>query len=102
MFGGRWGNVFRLGQGGELTGTSTGALVQLVRSMLLAGPDSQSGGRLFRISDQGTATADTPSSSRLTLAGPLLDAVSSTLTSLVGNLEIEASTVTGISTTPPS
>jgi hypothetical protein len=44
--------------------------------------------------------ADVPASSRLTLAGPLLSAVSSTISSLVTTMEIEASTVVGTSTSP--
>ena len=89
---------FLVGQGGRLTGTGTGPLIQLTNSTFNAGPDSQSGGNFFGVQASiNTETLMAPAT--VTLAGGLLSLASSSVTSLFSTLSVSSSTFTSTAST---
>jgi hypothetical protein len=96
-------NGFFVGQGAQLTSTTTSPLIQLTNSTFNAGPDAQSGGNLFGVTDTGAFSGETntlvaPSS--VSLAGPLLSATDSRITALFNLLSVSNSSLTSTSTDP--
>jgi hypothetical protein len=99
---------FFIGQGGRLTGTGAGALIQLTSSTFSAGPDSQSGGTFFHVTATNLGESLTASAS-VNLAGPLLsmakdpvtqatpNPAASRLTSLFSTLSVNQSSFTSTS-----
>jgi hypothetical protein len=99
-FGSACCNLVRLGQGGSLVSTSTAPLIQLSSSTVNAGPDAESGAHVVRIADAGSTASEPAWPAHVTLAGPLIAATNSTLSSLVHTLSLERSTL-GSTTTAP-
>ena len=88
-----------IGQGAQLSSTTTSPLIQLTGSTVI-GNDSQSGGSFFVVADtfNGAAAAELVASSSVSLAGPLLSATNSTITSLFDLVNVRRSTLTSTTT----
>jgi hypothetical protein len=94
---------FFIGQGAQLSSTSTAALIQLANSTFSSGPDVQSGGNFFSVFDTGGFPGNAnqlvaPSS--VSLGGPFLSATGSTVTALFNLLSIARSSFTSSSPNP--
>jgi hypothetical protein len=90
---------FGVRQGAELTSTTTAGLIQLTDSTFNAGPDIQSGGGFFDVTDAGSDGPVT-APARVTLAGPLLVANNSTISALFDALVVARSSFTTSSADP--
>ena len=92
---------FFVGQGGQLTSTTSQALIQLTSSSVI-GNDAQSGGNFFNIADTfvGAPATEVVASSSVSLAGPLLRANASTITELFNLVRIRRSSLSSTSTSP--
>ncbi|MDO8479941.1 MAG: hypothetical protein Q7W02_27850 [Candidatus Rokubacteria bacterium] len=94
---------FFIGQGAQLSSTSTAALIQLANSTFSSGPDLQSGGGFFTLTDTGGFPGETnplvaPSS--VSLGGPFLSASGSTISALFSLLGVTRSSLVSTSTEP--
>jgi hypothetical protein len=94
-------NAFGIGQGAQLTSTSPEALIQLTGSTVI-GNDAQSGGNFFFVFDSfgGAPASEVVAPASVSLAGPLLKATSSTITSLFDLLQIRRSSLSSTSPDP--
>jgi hypothetical protein len=90
---------FFIGQGSQLTSSTASPLIQLTTSTV-TGNDSQSGGPFFQVTDTfgGAPAAELVASSSVALAGPLLSATNSTITSLFDLVEVRRSSLTSTTT----
>jgi hypothetical protein len=94
-------SAFDVEQAAQLVSTTTTALIQLAGSVINAGPDAQSGGTLFLVSDSGLADGPIVASpARVTLNGPLISSVNSKLSSLFSLVGVGRSTLTSTSLDP--
>jgi hypothetical protein len=92
---------FFIGEGAELTSTSPLPLITLANgSNFNAGPDGQSGGSFFTVTDSSGGFGGQPASSTLTLAGSWLRAAASTITAQFSLLDVTRSTVSSSSAEP--
>jgi hypothetical protein len=95
---------FFIGQGAQLTSTGLTSLIQLTGSTFNAGPDPQAGGGTwFNLTDTGACCGETDplvAPSKVTLAGPLLSATNSEITSLFSVLGITRSDFSTSSSDP--
>ncbi|MGH7392407.1 MAG: FecR domain-containing protein [Candidatus Rokuibacteriota bacterium] len=80
-------------QGAILTGSTAAALVQLVRSVVNAGPDAQSGGGFLHLRDIGPAAGEIVAPATMSLAGPLLSSQNSQITSLFSTFFVGRATL---------
>jgi hypothetical protein len=89
-------------QGGQLSSTTTGPLIQVTGSTVNAGPDVQSGGSVINISDTfgGAPPTELVAPSSVTLVGPLLRSDNSTLTALFHLLRVGSSSLVSTTTDP--
>ena len=80
-------------QGGQLSSTTTAPLIEMTNSTVKAGPDAQSGGSVFNLSDTfGSApVTELVARSTVTLAGPLLSATGGALSALFSLLSVARS-----------
>jgi hypothetical protein len=92
---------FFVSQGAELKSTTSQALIQLTSSTI-TGADAQSGGHFFHVSDSfgGAPSSEVVSPASVTLAGPLLDSGTSTITSLFSLVRVQRSTLSSTTTSP--
>jgi hypothetical protein len=92
-------NAFSIHQGAELISTTTSALIQLSNSTVI-GADSQSGAAFFAVADTlaGAPASELVAPAKVLLAGPLVQATNSTITSLFDTISVAGSTLTN--TTP--
>jgi hypothetical protein len=87
---------FFIGEGAQLTINDPGAATRLVNSIFSSGPDGQSGGTFFHVTDAtNTGTIVAPAS--VVLAGTLLSMLDSTVTSLFSMNNVTRSTFTSSS-----
>ncbi len=93
---------FFVGQGAQLSSTTTSALLQLTNSTFNAGPDAQSGGNFFSLFDtfSGAPAAELVAPASVSLSGPLLSASDSKVTALFNLLSVVRSSFTSSSTDP--
>jgi len=94
-------SAFFVSQGAQLSSTTSQALIQLTGSTV-TGNDAQTGGSFFHVSDtfSGAPSGEVVASSSVSLAGPLLQATSSTITELFELIRVQNSTLTSTSTSP--
>jgi hypothetical protein len=92
-------NAFFIGQGGQLSSTTTEPLIQLIATTV-TGRDEQSGGIFFQISDtfSGAPFSEPVLGGSVSLQGPLLKVSSSEFSSLFSLLHVQRSTL--VSTSP--
>src|SRR5262249_3832179 len=91
---------FFVGQGAQLIGAATSALIQLSNSTFNAGPDAQSGGNFFSVFDTftGAPSGELVAPARVNLAGPLLSATDGSITALFSLLGVGRSNVSSTGT----
>jgi len=92
-------SAFDVDQAAQLVSSTKAALIQLTSSVLNAGPDSQSGGTLFFVSDSNIADGPIVASPALvSLHGPLISSINSNLSALFHLIGVTRSTL--MSTSP--
>jgi hypothetical protein len=82
-----------------LSSTTGSALIELVSSTV-TGNDAQSGGNFLTIADFGGVSGSPVASATVSLAGPLLSATNSTITSLFDLVQVRRSSLTSTTTSP--
>jgi hypothetical protein len=91
--------AFDVEQAAQLVSSTTTPLIQLSNSVLNAGPDAQSGGTLFFVSDSGLTDGPIVASPALvSLHGPLISSTNSTMSSLFHLVGVQRSTLTSTAT----
>ena len=93
--------AFNVQQGALLSSTTPSALIQLTSSTV-TGNDAQSGGAFLRIADTftGAPGSELVSPASVSLAGPLLSATNSTITSLFDLVQVQRSSLSSTTTSP--
>ncbi len=91
---------FSISQGTALASSTTQPLIQLTNSTFNAGPDSQSGGNFFNISDTGGPAGELVAPASATLAGPLLSATGGSISALFSGLQVGRSSLSSSSPNP--
>jgi hypothetical protein len=86
---------FFVGEGAQLVSSTLEPLITLDASTFNAGPDRQSGGDFFSLSTSGGNVDSTPAPGWMGLAGGLLLARDSVVSSLFSTLRVVGSTLTG-------
>lgn len=86
---------FFVGEGARLVSSTLDPLITLDASVFNAGPDPQSGGDFFSLSTSGGNVDSTPAPGWMSLAGGLLLARDSVVSSLFSTLGVAGSTLTG-------
>jgi hypothetical protein len=94
-------SAFSVVQGAQVSSSTGSAFVQLTSSTV-SGNDAQSGGSFFRIADTftGAPASELVSPASVSLAGPLLSATNSTITSLFDLVQVQRSSLSSTSTSP--
>jgi hypothetical protein len=94
-------SAFGVEQGGELISTTTSALVSL-SGVTFTMSDANSGANMFFVADTFThaPASELVAPAKLTLAGPLLNASSSTIKPLFGLLDVTRSAVSSTTASP--
>jgi len=94
-------NAIFVGQGGQLTSTTSEALIQLTNSTVI-GNDAQSGGHFLSISPTftGAPAGELVAGGTVTLQGPLLASTNSTITELFNLILVFQSTLHSTSASP--
>jgi hypothetical protein len=87
---------FTVSQGGRLVSTGSAPLIQMTGSAFRAGPDAFSGGSFFAISDTfgGAPAGELVAPAIVSIAGPLVAAVNSTVSALGSALGVTRSSLT--------
>lgn len=91
---------FFVGEGARLVSSTLDPLITLDASVFNAGPDPQSGGDFFTLSTSGGSGDSTPAPGWMSLAGGLLLARDSVVSSLFSTLGVAGSTLTGSGSEP--
>ena len=92
-------NGFSVTQGAQIISTTMAPPIQLIDSSFNVGPDSQSGGNFFGITD-GVGAGGLVAPSRVTLSGPWLNATDSSVSALFNLLSVTRGELSTFSSAP--